>query len=125
MGQSSDQDLSKRCCRCTKCPCKKFFFIMSEGSWVLRCRCKHKHVDHDPNSRKCRKAGCRCSCFESPWVCNCDHAWAEHEQKLVPREMKVFGSKSELEAADMQGAIQDVNNYNALKRGFGHNVRPI
>lgn len=112
-------------CRCKKCPCKKFFFIMSEGSWVLRCRCKHKHTEHDPNTRKCKKVNCKCSCFQSPWVCNCDHAWVEHDHKLVTREVKAFSSEQAMEAAKMHAAIQDINNYDELKRGAEHNMRPL
>lgn len=35
----------------------------------LRCRCKHKHTEHDPASRACAKAGCACGGFDSPFVC--------------------------------------------------------
>eukprot|EP00892_Ulva_mutabilis_P010315 jgi/Ulvmu1/7656/UM038_0085.1 len=111
--------------RCKKCPCKKFFFIMSEGSWVLRCRCKHKHTEHDPNTRKCKKASCKCTCFESPWVCNCNHPWAEHDHKLITREVKIFGSGCEMEAANLQIATKDINNYDNLKRGMEHNATPL
>lgn len=34
------------------CPCKAFFYIVAEGSWILRCRCKHKHIEHDPVTHK-------------------------------------------------------------------------
>lgn len=30
---------------------------LAEGSWVLHCRCKHKHIDHDPVTLACRKPG--------------------------------------------------------------------
>ena len=97
-------------CRCGsgKCRCRDFFFIMAEGSWwaacasclcavcicscrnssaqpclscrILRCQCKHKHTEHDPVSKACMKAACRCEGFHSPWHCNCNHPWAEHTQ---------------------------------------------
>ncbi|ETW05446.1 hypothetical protein H310_03211 [Aphanomyces invadans] len=34
-------------CTSAKCPCRSLFYIVAEGAWVLRCRCKHKHIDHD------------------------------------------------------------------------------
>jgi hypothetical protein len=69
-----------RRCGCPGCACASFFFIVAEGSWVLRCRCKHRHTEHDPVTRTCAKSGCSCVAFHSPWVCNCDHPWADHEQ---------------------------------------------
>jgi hypothetical protein len=42
-------------CLTKGCLCKKFFFIVAEGAWILRCRCKHKHIDHD--------------CSKPPFVC--------------------------------------------------------
>lgn len=107
---------------------------MTEGSWVLRCRCKHKHTDHDPNTRACNKPQCKCTCFDSPWVCNCDHAWADHEHLLVEKEVQVVvpvrgggaGRAEGAHAADAlelgglrldQGVADDVNNYDALRRG--------
>jgi hypothetical protein len=51
-------------------------------------RCKHKHTDHDPATRKCNKANCKCDGFFSPWVCNCDHPWAEHTQVVVERQVR-------------------------------------
>jgi len=71
-----------------KCPC--FFFLVAEGSWMLRCRCKHKGVDHDPVTRRCTKPNCK-ACpeggFDSPWVCNCDCPWSEHEQLVVQKRV--------------------------------------
>lgn len=32
-----------KCC-VGKCGCRGFFYIVAEGSWILKCRCKHKHV---------------------------------------------------------------------------------
>jgi hypothetical protein len=114
-------------CRCKKCPCKRFFFIMAEGSWVLRCRCKHKHTDHDPNTHACRKSNCKCQCFDSPWVCNCDHGWKEHEHLLVEREVQVLVPKMSAPASvesslallvgEDQGIADEINNYANLRRG--------
>eukprot|EP00879_Flechtneria_rotunda_P016062 GHRR01016800.1.p1 GENE.GHRR01016800.1~~GHRR01016800.1.p1 ORF type:complete len:260 (+),score=69.17 GHRR01016800.1:63-782(+) len=74
-------------CMNRSCNCPRFSFIVAEGSWVLRCRCKHKHTDHDPITHECKKSGCLCIGFCSPWVCNCDHAWCRHEQVMVERQV--------------------------------------
>lgn len=72
-------------CGCKGCACKHFFFIVAEGAWILRCRCKHKHIEHDCGSQpfKCKKPRCSCNGFDSPWVCNCGHPWSSHQQQMV------------------------------------------
>ncbi|GAB9464405.1 hypothetical protein Gpo141_00001836 [Globisporangium polare] len=77
-------------CTSAKCACKKFFYVVAEGAWILRCRCKHKHIEHDPSGDpfKCSKPKCSCSGFDSPWICNCNHAWAEHSQETVEKQLK-------------------------------------
>lgn len=92
---------------------------------MLRCRCKHKHTEHDPNTRRCKKRGCQCSCFDSPWVCNCNHAWADHEHKLIRKEVSTFGGLHEEATANFQAAVHDINNYSDLKRGGEHNAAPM
>ncbi|KAF0723524.1 hypothetical protein Ae201684P_012367 [Aphanomyces euteiches] len=74
-------------CTALKCPCRSFYYIVAEGAWILRCRCKHKHIDHDPTSYQCLKPKCLCDAFDSPWVCNCAHPWRDHVQTT---EMKTF-----------------------------------
>jgi len=76
-----------RRCKAAGCKCKGFFFIVAEGAWVLRCRCKHKHTDHNAATHACSKAGCTCSQFDSPWVCNCNHPWAQHTQAIVDKQV--------------------------------------
>ncbi|KAE9140842.1 hypothetical protein PF010_g51 [Phytophthora fragariae] len=46
-----------------------------------------KHTDHDPSNKPfvCNKPKCGCSGFDSPWVCNCDHAWSAHRQRRVEK----------------------------------------
>ena len=73
-------------CSSGNCKCAGFFYIIAEGAWILRCRCKHKHIEHDCTNlqHKCLKAGCKgCTGFDSPFVCNCDHPWAAHEQVSI------------------------------------------
>ncbi|KAG9401130.1 hypothetical protein AC1031_009885 [Aphanomyces cochlioides] len=74
-------------CTALKCPCQAFYYIVAEGAWILRCRCKHKHIDHDPTSYQCTKPKCLCDAFDSPWVCNCAHPWSDHVQTT---ETKTF-----------------------------------
>jgi hypothetical protein len=71
-------------CSANNCKCAHFFYLVAEGAWILRCRCKHKHTDHDcaPGPHACSKCK-ECASFDSPWVCNCGHAWGAHEQRTV------------------------------------------
>lgn len=53
-------------CSNKKCNCKHFFFVVAEGAWILRCRCKHKHVEHSCSDHPfiCEKSNCSCSGFD-------------------------------------------------------------
>ncbi|GMF34148.1 unnamed protein product [Phytophthora fragariaefolia] len=53
-------------CTSSRCSCRAFFYIVAEGAWILRCRCKHKHTDHDPGAKPfvCKKPKCGCSGFD-------------------------------------------------------------
>ena len=79
---------------------------------MLRCRCKHKHVEHDAASHACAKPGCPCSRFDSPWVCNCDHPWAGHRQVEVAKVLAGGGG-----SGGFLGAVADVNRWDLLRRG--------
>lgn len=85
-------------CSNKTCKCTAFMYIVAEGVWILRCRCKHKHTEHNCEStphycQKCaqpgsgpastRKTGRICTGFDSPWVCNCGHVWGDHTQVTV------------------------------------------
>jgi len=85
-----DPHTGKLGCSNPKCRCQSFFYIVAEGAWILRCSCKHKHTDHDSRSHACTKPNCRCSKFFSPWVCNCDHPWQDHTQRLESRRVKTL-----------------------------------
>ena len=72
-------------CGSRGCACSHFFFVVAEGAWVLKCRCKHKHIDHHcQGDYKCKKCT-SCNGFDSPWVCNCGHPWSQHSQLTVTR----------------------------------------
>lgn len=151
-------------CQARNCRCNDFFFIVAEvrmhcrmrrrcwcmtddlvvwlacafqGAWILRCRCKHKHTDHDPAAKPhgCTRPRCACGGFDrwavaeqgvfvcliacflllivdatpflslgSPWVCNCGHPWAMHQQHTS----YVNTPNSALLAATMAAAGVDV-----------------
>ena len=103
-------------CKDPRCKCKCFFYLVAEGSWMLRCECKHKGVEHDPVTRRCKKPNCKkCPAggFRSPWVCNCDCPWSDHRQMVVQKRVLT------VEEMILQQAVNpDVNNYGALKRGL-------
>lgn len=102
-------------CNKPKCPCRRFFYIVAEGAWILRCRCKHKHIEHDCSKRpyKCKKPNCKqCNGFESPWVCNCDHPWAMHELRFIEREVPRM-----MQLSDMLEGLSDVGNPLVERRG--------
>ena len=46
----------------------------------------------------------------SPWVCNCDHAWSEHKQVEVQKQLLPA-------AASLLEAVADLNRWDLLKRG--------
>lgn len=79
---------------------------------MLRCRCKHKHIEHDPVSLECTKAACagKCERFDSPWVCNCNHPWSGHVQKVEVREFRSMGEM-------MAEVAPEVNDWAAIERG--------
>lgn len=96
-------------CSVAKCSCANFFYMIAEGAWIIRCRCKHKHIEHLPNPpyqcTKCvtkppQKAGSKisvttCSGFDSPFVCNCNHGWASHHQVWEERQLSAVPALDE------------------------------
>mmetsp|Transcript_15178 Transcript_15178/g.52740 ORF Transcript_15178/g.52740 Transcript_15178/m.52740 type:complete len:284 (-) Transcript_15178:94-945(-) len=83
-------------CRNGRCACRRFFFVVAEGAWVLRCRCKHKGIEHDAGKAPhlCKKPKCTgCTGFDSPWVCNCAHPWADHKQSFVKRKLYTLNGR--------------------------------
>ncbi|QDZ19133.1 hypothetical protein A3770_02p16510 [Chloropicon primus] len=105
-------DKGKRKCKENGCPCKGFFYIVAEGSWILRCQCKHKGVDHDPNTHACKRRNCGCTKFKSPWVCNCDCPWSMHEQQEATIMVKTFSVNND--------EFKEINPWQDLKRGIDH-----
>ena len=77
-------------------------------------RCKHRHTEHDPVNHKCVKPGCSCVSFYSPWVCNCDHPWSEHEQKIHTRTVCVMINPNS-ENGDDQSLAEVMNATSELR----------
>ena len=107
--QSGKEKVSFKCSS-RNCACKNFFYIVAEGAWVLRCRCKHKHIDHDcskaPYScKKCNNPS-KCAGFDSPWVCNCGCVWGKHKQIIVKSKVSndEHGSTTSVPLLDLPGA---------------------
>lgn len=79
--------------------------MFAQGAFMLRCRCKHRHTDHDPISKACARPSCACAAFDSPFVCNCNHGWAVHRQEGA--------------AGGGGGLGGEVNRWDLLQRGNG------
>ena len=73
-------------CRATKCACKMFSYVPIFGSQDLKCLCKHSYRDHQPNSKKCQKPGCKCALFNSKHGCGCNLVYNDHETVFESRE---------------------------------------
>jgi hypothetical protein len=94
-------------CTATGCKCRGFLYIFAEGSFVLRCRCKHKHTEHDPQTHACSRSGCECRGFNSPWVCNCNHKWERHRQLSLRCDRRY----------DALSMASEVNRWDLVARG--------
>ncbi|KAK9811886.1 hypothetical protein WJX72_011835 [[Myrmecia] bisecta] len=115
----SGNKLSNFRCHHAKCACKAFFYIVAEGSWILRCRCKHRHTEHDAVMHACAKTNCPCPMFDSPWVCNCNCPWSEHRQVLVKRKvMSMEAMMAGLAMGTGPGPADELNRWDLLKRGL-------
>mmetsp|Transcript_8078 Transcript_8078/g.12071 ORF Transcript_8078/g.12071 Transcript_8078/m.12071 type:complete len:138 (-) Transcript_8078:71-484(-) len=94
-------------CDVKNCKCKCFFYVVAEGAWILRCRCKHKHIEHDCSTQPfgCLNSKCQrdhlCNGFDSPWVCNCSHVWSSHRQFI---EYKQDGTN--ISSIDASGGVE-------------------
>ena len=67
-GLPAPPDQARRRFKCCSggCACPHFFFVVAEGAWVLRCRCKHRHTEHHCAQApfKCKKPTCACNGFD-------------------------------------------------------------
>lgn len=94
-GQYNGRSVKVKCC-VINCPCKSFAFIPERpkdiGEWWLqkrpgfdlttwraKCKCKHTHITHDPETKICAVRGCSCFAFKSDFLCAaCDRHWEDH-----------------------------------------------
>ena len=77
------------------CKCDRFFFIITDGPWELKCRCKHKAADHcsERGDHPCTRYGCNCKEYVSPWRCTtCGDKWDTHELRVVDRVTPVVAT---------------------------------
>ena len=135
-------------CLLNGCGCKQFAFVPSRpqeigewwlpkrrgfdvASWRAKCRCKHDHDQHKPNSnRKCNVKGCLCFAFSSNFLCAaCDKHWEEHDtcfDDLASRQEKglpygedyiPFNELPQLRNIVLTGNEDDSSTYEALQSG--------
>ncbi|XP_066273759.1 protein FAM221B-like [Branchiostoma lanceolatum] len=132
------------------CECKAFAFVpgrpedvgefwfqrrrdFDPSTWRAKCRCKHPHDQHSPNSYKpCKAKGCRCSQFESNFLCAaCDRHWEDHETLFETEDMRrqagipcgqeylPFAEMPDLRNIVLTGKEDDDSPYRALTEGEG------
>ncbi|ELT89163.1 hypothetical protein CAPTEDRAFT_105552, partial [Capitella teleta] len=96
LGEHAHYDSQSHAVPCRQCRCKAYQWVPSRPeeigefwhqrrrgfdpeAWRAKCRCKHTHEEHDPNSlHKCK--ACKCSSFDSPFVCAaCDRHYEDHD----------------------------------------------
>ena len=113
---------SNHTCDEKKCECKGFYYIPSEGSWMLRCRCKRKATEHAPvkpyKSTKPPLNGVICIGFDSPWVCNCGCPWSNHNQRFeeIKLSARIISAGVPIEMMDEESVGMDVLDA-GVKRG--------
>lgn len=109
--------------------------------WRAKCKCKHTHDFHDPNSRRCKVSGCPCSQFYSDFLCAaCDKHYEEHGTFFdtedarrknglpVGEEWLPFAEMPELRNIALTGQEADDSRYLALTQGEGsipQHERPV
>ena len=138
--KSISKDIQRHSCSEKNCGCKAFKYIPAEGSWMLRCRCKRKAIEHsyigmyvccvndDYNihtlshcysytapykSTKPPLQGVVCSGFNSPWVCNCGCSYNDHSQKFIELQVnQLLLEHPELyyDSSDLDGMMSSIIN---------------
>lgn len=93
------------------CKCGQFNYIFGQGALLLRCRCKHKAIEHEagPGEHPCKNARCDCTKYDSPFICNCDHPYSSHflefTERRIPRAPGVAGAVAEMLSAASMGPL--------------------
>lgn len=115
--EHTDTEDAGRSCTAKNCTCGHFDYVFAQGSFILRCRCKHKHIEHCPVTKSCRRCE-SCEKFDSPFVCNCDHGWASHRQVEIVTESRSNGGEPlESLQAVLNEAVRDINRWDLVERG--------
>jgi len=67
-------------CRAPGCKCPGYHYMHKQGSFTLKCKCKHDAADHlhDGVLGPCRVPGCECAAFATTFACQCGAHWSEH-----------------------------------------------
>lgn len=71
-------------CAVAGCPCDRFEYLPSHGTWAIKCACKHAHDEHDPRTRRCRRCT-GCTGFTSSYSCACGSGYAAHATVVETR----------------------------------------
>eukprot|EP01045_Picozoa_sp_COSAG04_P022415 COSAG04_NODE_2531_length_3971_cov_69.730630_2_plen_428_part_00 len=67
-------------CRAPGCKCPGYHYMHKQGSFTLKCKCKHDAADHLHAGvlGPCRVPGCECAAFATTFACQCGAHWSEH-----------------------------------------------
>ena len=70
-----------------------------QGSYDIKCLCKHSYRDHNVKTKKCLKCK-KCKCFTSRWSCSCTLKYDQHKTIIETRKEKDAN----------EGSFGDLNN---------------
>ncbi|XP_050402132.1 protein FAM221B [Patella vulgata] len=135
---------------CQQCSCKAYAWIPARPEeigefwhqrrrdfepalWRAKCKCKHHHEQHDPNtSHRCKVSGCSCGRFFSDFLCAaCDRHWEVHETFFETEDIRAenglpigehylpFNEMPNLRNITLTGDEEDDSMYRALTGGQG------
>ena len=67
-------------CRVPDCLCPLFKYVNGNGTWFIRCTCKHSYQNHMASGlpSACSYKDCSCSTFYSDFCCSCGEGWKNH-----------------------------------------------
>eukprot|EP00930_Biecheleria_cincta_P103206 TRINITY_DN95150_c0_g1_i1.p1 TRINITY_DN95150_c0_g1~~TRINITY_DN95150_c0_g1_i1.p1 ORF type:complete len:409 (-),score=62.13 TRINITY_DN95150_c0_g1_i1:415-1641(-) len=71
-------ETNKLGCKMRGCACSAFTYVPVKGSGDLKCSaCRQSFLDHDPRTKKCKKAG-KGTTFASSYSCSCNSTYDQH-----------------------------------------------
>lgn len=105
---------------CRKCACAIFTYIPSQGSWSVKCNCKHDADAHSRRNGRCTKCN-HCTGFHTSYRCSCGSPLNEHSTVFETREEReaagrpvAYGSADDAPYEAMGG----VTNFRSLLSGI-------